>query len=171
MLFSPCPIYIYMILLLSSQIKCSLRGRGCSAARALLRLGASGGQCRHRPSTEQGESTDRLPLCCGTWAGLASRRCHVALLLPLHLWPGRGGGGGWHCSPAENPWRSAAAPMVPSGLVTRHQGWGSSGILVPASLTWDSRIPAGPGKREGAQGCDLFLLCFVLLYLFFLVPD
>lgn len=25
MLFSPCPIYIYMVLLLSSQIKCSLR--------------------------------------------------------------------------------------------------------------------------------------------------
>lgn len=169
MLFSPCPIYIYMILLLSSRIKCSLRGRGCSAARALLRLSASGGRCGHWPATEGGKSTERRAPSCATWAGLASRRCHVALLLPLHLWPGRGWGGGWHCCPAGSPGRSVTAPSVPSGLVTRHQGWGSSGVLLPVSLTWDSWISARPGEREGAQGCDLF--CFVFFYLFFLVPN
>lgn len=55
MLFSPGPIYIYMVFLLSTQIKCLLRKRGCSVAYGGVRLSASGRLQGLLAGSKQGE--------------------------------------------------------------------------------------------------------------------
>lgn len=57
-LFSPCPIYIYMVLLLSTRIKCWLRRRSCSVAYGRVRASAPGRLCGLLDGNKQGKNAE-----------------------------------------------------------------------------------------------------------------
>lgn len=125
MLFSPGPIYIYMVFLLSSQIKCLLRKRGCSIAYGGVRLSAPGGLRGLSAGSKRGMTwsptmpdTTMGPRCAanlgipkehqGSWGLLCSAFWQGLVCPPRRISPGRS------CAPCpSSAYQTALALLFP----------------------------------------------------------